>query len=122
MVRRVASPKGAKAKADRLFSLIVRSRGACQACNKKANLQCAHIISRRFANTRCDERNALCLCGGCHHFFTDHPVEFGEFVTELIGSGTYGELYQLAHSLVKVDWVSVAGRLEDRWRQIEEAA
>jgi ABC-type proline/glycine betaine transport system ATPase subunit len=46
--------KAAKAKADRLFSLKVREIGYCQLaawfpkirCN--GNLQCCHIISRRY--------------------------------------------------------------------------
>lgn len=56
-------------KLDKLFSKIVRSRGECEKCGKKTNLQCAHIYSRKHKNLRWDEENALCLCGGCHMFW-----------------------------------------------------
>ncbi len=115
-MRKVASPKGAKAKADRLFSLIVRARGACQACGKTTNLQCAHIISRRYSQTRCVEDNAFCLCAGCHMRFTDHPVEFGDFVRAW---GTPYEALQTQAQLgSKVDWNVIAGLLEVRWKEL----
>lgn len=119
MSRQVGSPKGAKAKADKLFSLIVRSRGECQDCGRTENLQCAHIISRRFSNTRCDEKNAFCLCAKCHHFFTDHPVAFGIWVEEQIGRQCYWLLQLQAHKTTKVDWTDVAAALAVRWKEIE---
>lgn len=119
-MRKVASPKGAKAKADRLFSLIIRARGACEACGATANLQCAHIVSRRFSHTRCDEENAFCLCAGCHHHFTDHPVEFAEFVLRERGD-TYPAVYLRSQATGKVDWFQVAVRLQERWNSLQAA-
>lgn len=52
---------------DTLFSSIVRSRGACQRCGSKYNLQCAHVIGRSDHFLRWDENNALCLCHDCHN-------------------------------------------------------
>lgn len=121
MMRKVASPKGAKAKADRLFSLIIRSRGACEACGRTENLQCAHIVSRRFSHTRCDEDNAFCLCARCHMHFTDHPVEFAEFVLDQIGA-KYALIYRRSQQTGKVNWNETAARLSERWKEIEEAA
>jgi 5-methylcytosine-specific restriction endonuclease McrA len=118
MTRRVASPKGAKAKADKYFSLLVRSVGHCEICGSTNALQTGHIISRRFANTRCDRRNALCLCAKCHHHYTDHPYEWGEAVDRVRGEGWYADVYQLAHSKAKVDWNAVADRLKDEWEQV----
>lgn len=84
---RKASKKTLKAKADKLFSLHIRSYGKCMAENwpgkeKPCNgpLQCAHRKSRRFLVTRWDERNADCLCAACHRFFHDHPNLHKEFV------------------------------------------
>lgn len=122
MTRAMGSPKGAKAKADKYFSLIVRSRGACQACGKTLNLQCAHIISRRFSHTRCVERNALCLCAGCHHHYTDHPAEFGTLVLTFMDPSEYDHLTEMSQRTGKVDWLSVAERLKYRWEAIEAAA
>lgn len=115
MSRQVGSPKGAKAKADKYFSLIIRSRGACQCCGDTAYLQCAHIISRRYSHTRCDPRNAFCLCAKCHHHFTDHPAEFGMFVTEQIGDEIYWEIARLSRLPGKVDWVKVAADKKSDW-------
>lgn len=104
--------KGAKAKADKWFSLIVRSRGACVACGATSNLQTAHIISRRFSNTRCVLANAFCACAKCHHHWTDHPVEFASFVLERIGQAEYQRLYALSQQTSKVDWQTVAVELQ----------
>lgn len=93
MSRAVASTKGKKKKADRLFSLWIRRGGVCQRCERAAHprdpesglvvkgtatvqLQCAHIASRRRFGSRWDPLNALCLCAGCHHWMTDYPVMF----------------------------------------------
>jgi 5-methylcytosine-specific restriction endonuclease McrA len=120
--RKIGSTKGAKKKADDLFSKIVRSRGACQACGKTMNLQCAHIISRRYSHTRCVERNALCLCAGCHHHYTDHPAEFGTLVLTFMDAQEYDALTALSQQTGKVNWVEVAALLKARWETIEVAA
>lgn len=104
--------KGAKAKADRLFSQLVRSRGACEHCDKTENLQCAHVLSRRFANTRTDLDNAYCLCAGCHMMFTNQPVDFGIFVLNKMGADAYDALELRAHADRKVDWEAEVARLE----------
>lgn len=122
MSRQVGSPKGAKARADKYFSLIVRARGECQACGKRENLQTAHVISRRFSNTRCELMNAYCLCAGCHHHFTDHPVEWGQFVIEKMGESGYRHLTAMSQLTTKVDWFEVAQHLRGWWEAIEAAA
>lgn len=83
------SPTTLKKKADVLFSQLVRARGECQSCGERDKLQCAHIVSRRYAATRCDLGNALCLCAGCHMHFTHWPVEFARFVEDTIGEYEY---------------------------------
>lgn len=119
MSRQVGSPKGMKLRADKLFSQIIRSRGACQACGKTLNLQCAHVISRRFANTRCDEDNAFCLCAGCHMYYTDHPVEFGTFVLTLMDEADYTALTARSQRTTKVVWVDVVQRLKLRAQELD---
>lgn len=123
-MRRTTSKSGAKAKADRLFSLIVRSSGGCEWCDYECGcpdkprkhvqgcrLQCAHVRSRRFSATRTDERNAVCLCAGCHHYFTDHPYEWAEAVDEIQGAGVYAEMMAASEPVTKVDWGSEVERL-----------
>lgn len=102
---------GAKGRADRLFSQRVRARGRCQRCGSTRNLQCAHIIARRYANTRCQDDNAWCLCAGCHRWLTDNPFEHVAFAWQTIGEARYRELLELAQSRKRVDWAAVCEAL-----------
>jgi len=74
-------------KCDDLFSKLIRKAGKCHRCGEKNFLQTAHIISRRYHNTRWDLSNALCLCRGCHVYFTWHPLEWEIYAKEVLGSG-----------------------------------
>ena len=73
--------KYSKKEADTLFSLIIRSRGVCQAkgldqIQCAGYHQCCHIVGRGCYNLRYDEKNALCMCAGHHIFYTNHPWEW----------------------------------------------
>lgn len=120
----VSRAKGSKAKCDRLFSLIIRSRGRCEHCGETRypQLQTAHIISRRYSHTRCDLANAFCLCATCHRRFTDYPASFGEFVRESIGQLAYDDLVLKSQERTKVDWDDVLAELKLVWNKIEAAA
>ena len=98
--------KGLKAKADKLYSQVIRSLGYCENCNGTHYLQTAHIISRRYNTTRTDTRNAFCLCAKCHRHFTDHPREFSRFISTTWAQEHYDDIYQLSQnkSVRKVDW------------------
>lgn len=106
--------KGAKGKADKLFSKIIRARGACENCGSTnvSTLQCAHIISRKYSATRTDTRNAYCLCAKCHFRFTGWPREFSHFITRTTGSDTYNELKLKAETVTKMDWDAEYERLK----------
>ena len=104
--------KGAKGKCDSLFSKIIRRQGYCDNCGKRENLQCAHIISRRYSATRTDERNAVCLCAKCHIYYTHWPREFSKFITDRIGSELYEELKAKAEQITKMDWNEELERLK----------
>lgn len=115
-------PSAVKAEATRLHSLIVRSRGTCENCGDRwrqtgSKLECAHIISRRYAKTRTLEGNAFCLCTRCHMHFTEWPLEFAEFVTDQ--GIDYEWLRRLAESPGKVDWYEENDRLRAEWARIE---
>lgn len=109
--------KGAKGKCDKLFSRIVRSVGQCVRCGSTDNLQCAHIISRKYSATRTDTTNAWCLCARCHRRLTDWPREHSHFITETIGSERYEELRLKAESVTKVDWDAEYERLKQLAKQ-----
>lgn len=105
----VKTYKGLKAKADKLFSEIVRSTGYCEAENYNhvkcsQQLQCMHINSRRYNATRCDTRNAFSGCAAHHRFFTDHPREFSRFITTTWAADHYDQMYQASRIATKVDW------------------
>jgi hypothetical protein len=78
-------------------------------------------VSRRFSATRCDERNALCLCARCHHHYTDRPVEFGVFVIGMMGSTEYAALNARAQRVKKMDWQAEVERLRARLAELEPA-
>lgn len=96
--------KGTKAKADKLFSEVIRSIGYCESCGSEKWLQCAHINSRRFNATRCDTRNAFSLCASCHRKYTDFPREFSRFITTTWAQSYYDDMYQKSRTATKVDW------------------
>lgn len=121
---RVSNPygRGNKAKATKLHSLLVRKRGACERCGSRSNLQCAHIIGRRYSATRTDEMNAWCLCAKCHLRLTEHPDEHMAFVYVTIGEDQFRVLKDKALSNLKpwtqAMWGDEAARLQqliDDW-------
>jgi len=102
---------GDKGKATRLHALIIRDHGECIRCHHVEALQCAHIISRKYSQTRTDLNNAFCLCATCHAYFTDHPVDFGQFTIDQIGETNYDLLLEKRRATTKVDWSIEAERL-----------
>ena len=87
--------KGAKGRATRLHALITRDFGKCMNCGNSHALQCAHIISRKYGNTRTDLENAFCLCASYHMRFTDNPVEFGKFTIDQIDATRISEQFKV---------------------------
>lgn len=104
--------KGDKGACDRLTSLLVRSRGACQRCGSPSNLQAAHIISRRYAATRCNLANLWALCPGCHMYVDEHFDAKYRLTVDTIGLDTFTELSRLAQSnRGRWDWAAERERL-----------
>jgi hypothetical protein len=128
-----AQRKGAPGKADRLFSLIVRSGGRCANCDYRCpcaerprkhttdcRLQCAHVITRARARTRTDLANAYPLCASCHRHFTLQPVEWGRWVLAQMGDDAYEALYarSIGTEGQRMDWNTEAARLEAIAREV----
>lgn len=97
MARSVTYKKGLVKKADVAFSKWVRRERICDRCgiaqhprdaetgrlvksDETGQLQCAHVRSRRGYRARWEPLNALALCGRCHHWMTDAPVPFTEWL------------------------------------------
>lgn len=111
--RKEASSKTWIKRLDALVGSRVRSRGACEAVGRphKGVLQWAHIVSRSYHNTRWLESNALCLCAGCHKFYTDRPLEWEQFITQKFGERQYQSLKHFALSHEKVDYKELFNEL-----------
>lgn len=119
--------KGARGKATRLHSQVVRERAGnrCENCQRAKgdinpdtgkevkSIQCAHIISRHMTATRTDETNAFCLCASCHWYFGKWPLEFAAFVFDKVGVDRYAALKAKAEAGKgkPVDWDAEVERL-----------
>ena len=114
-MKKKPTAKTLRNKADRLWSLAVRSRGRCEKCGKpdgEVTLQGAHIVPRRYLKTRWDLDNGLALCSACHVYFTHFPLEFEELVTDHIGAEAFADLKVRARGTAgKVDYEAVLERL-----------
>ena len=69
---------------DRLFSSYIRTRDdwACRCCGSVRNIQCAHVVSRRYRAVRWDSDNALALCSRCHVRYTYDPIAWQDWIDE----------------------------------------
>lgn len=116
----------AKAEADRLCGLVVRSRGACERCGKAGpGLQWAHIVRRNYAATRTDETNAWALCPSCHWLTEKEADEFMALVERTIGLDHFYALKAKAKAGVKTSaafWQAECERLGAIWDRIEGRA
>lgn len=113
--------KTLKKKADALFSLVVRARGSCQRCGRTPPavvLHCSHIMSRKYTAIRWDERNALCICAGCHFWQHHNPAENALFLLETVGQELLDQLREEARSypgrVKKVDYQELVQELKER--------
>lgn len=90
-----------KRKATTLHSMVVRARAGyrCERCGTtQGQLQCAHIVSRRFTATRCDPNAAWCLCASDHRFLTENPHEHVAFAVATRGEDGYRALIDKAYA------------------------
>jgi len=132
----MVTDRSARARADELFSLLVRARaGRCAvedcpvAGGRNAQglpvvgLETAHVISRRFSATRVDDDNAFCLCAEHHAHFTAHPFAWENWVIARIGRPAWDALRAKAHDpRARVDWAVEAVRLRGDLQRLVRAA
>lgn len=100
-------------KADKLFSLWIRSRDnwTCQRCNKKytpptAALHCSHFVGRGKESTRFDPENASAHCYGCHQYLTSYPDEHVKWKITQLGQEKVDALILKSNIYQKKDRVS----------------
>lgn len=113
--------KYTKAKADTLFSKIVRLRDrCCVICGTMDNLQCAHGFTRNHYPTRWDEDNAWALCRGHHVYYTHQPILWDDWMREKLGDEKYQELRMKAIGTTgRTDYKELIERLEERLAQFD---
>lgn len=96
-------------KYDAVFSDLIRERAnyTCEACgthipegNRQA-AHCAHIAGRKNQATRYDSDNAVCLCAKHHFYYTDHPLEFAEWLKYYLGETRYEIVRDKANRIKK---------------------
>lgn len=82
------------AKCDVLFRAIIRDRGACEypACDDPGPYEVAHLMGRRYAATRCDESNALLLCGNHHRMIDGWRAEKERIAVSMLGEDGRAQL------------------------------
>jgi len=95
------SRKTLKNKLDKIFSQVVRERGACERCGNTRTLQTSHIYSRSNLSVRWDLDNAYCFCAACHFFWHKNPLEAAEFVRQYSGGMKYQSLKKRANKVKK---------------------
>ena len=110
------TPRSVKAACDKLFSLIIRSKGSCERCSMTdySQLHCAHIYSRKFGSVRFDEDNALCLCARCHRWGHDNPTEFADFVNEKKNTSSLKIIKELLTKRKLADWLELESELKQK--------
>ena len=96
---------------DLLFSKFIRARdGWCVIAKQNGDpsscwgeLQCAHVLSRRFKSTRWDPTNAVALCAGHHDWYTRHPLAWNDWRMNYLGAGRFADLLHRAYHGPKPD-------------------
>lgn len=101
--------------ADRLWSLIVKRPGRCEACGATTFLQAAHGFSRRYRGTRWLPINGFCLCRKCHMKWTHDPLGWTAWLKERWGVEVYEELERLARAVAKPDHKAIVAKLQAEW-------
>lgn len=93
-------------KADIEWAKQVKERDhyTCQRCGAKhqsRGMHAAHIVSRRYKQTRHDLENGITLCFGCHMWAHQNPHEAIDFFMNHLGKDRYEQLRQKAQKVGK---------------------
>ncbi len=97
---------------DDTFSLYVRVRdlNRCRLCGAdgrhRVATQCAHLISRTYAQCRILGENAWCLCSACHRRYTSRPLEWDALVEAAVGVVEWSRRKSLAQVTTRLDYSS----------------
>lgn len=127
-----AKPKNERSdlikEADRLFSILVRLRGAdsrgfnncytCQARLSWKELQCGHFMKRGNLQTRYDFDNARSQCENCNCFQDGRYETFRENLIKEIGIFRVNEVQRKARLTLKLSTVDLREMIESFKKQL----
>ena len=116
--------------ADIAFSKAIRESYDYECCkcgtsyrHDPGYLDCAHVHTRKHRNTRwCAEWGAVALCKPCHRYFTDFPLEWGEFLAQHFSEDWYDEAKRRAWQTRKIskdDQADIAKHYREEVKRIE---
>ena len=110
--------KTLKRKLDKLWGLIIRSKGACELCQRQGKTDAHHLEGRSPMALRWDLRNGINLCFRCHRLGVHSPAssvqaEFRQKIIELRGIEVMEELKRMRYQFNKVD-------LEETYKNLDE--
>lgn len=110
--------KGAKGRATKLHSEIIRSIGSCERCYRTEGLQAAHIKSRSYSATRTLLNNAWCLCAKCHWHLTKNPEEHVAYIHMSWADEVFDIIKSWAEEGIRLDWPAMArGFNQNSWEE-----
>lgn len=76
-LKKLGSKAELKKSLDKLCRELVFRRDGyrCVKCGKATNLQWSHVYTRRLLSLRWDPDNSKTLCGGCHLWWGQNPMD-----------------------------------------------
>ena len=106
-----------RAKADRLFGKIIRSRARCEASWFRPPycggvFQTAHIVPRKYLSVRWEYDNAFCLCAAHHVYFTHFPLAWERFRDQKMGDAYFALRKRAESAAGPPDYDTILTRLE----------
>jgi len=120
---KVKSANYLKKRCDELWRTYIKREGKCVFLGVagmgdcKGPLNAAHIISRRYARTRYNPRNAVSCCVR-HHCCLDgkiEPVHVAREHVEKLHPGIYADMWALAQTptpMKRTDWEDILNQLK----------
>jgi hypothetical protein len=121
---RKPSKKTLRNKLDKAWSQLVKLQAGnkCEVCQKEDSLNSHHIVGRRNLRLRWEPFNGVCLCPGCHTFYTNsfhqNPIWADIWLKENRGSDI--ELIQSTmNEIQKWDIEDMQEKLEELQGELE---
>jgi hypothetical protein len=90
-------------------------------CTDRTNLQCAHLISRRYFAVRWDPKNAVALCVIHHKQFTEDPLGWDDWCEQHLGPLGWTNLKLTARRGGMPDLAFVIAELRSMLKEVNAA-